>query len=310
MAEQMYSIGAVARMAGVSQHTIRKWEDRYQAVAPERTEGGTRRYSRDDIARVSMLRELAEAGHAISAIAGLPAEELERMLREQSGAERASSARQCVAVIGETLPLELKRHAGRMPGLRIAHGAATAGELGAVTADAVVIEVPTLTESSRDELERVRALTGIDKVVVLYAFAAVATAEATSDARTAVMRLPVNYPELQRMVFALADPRQSVYTQGELPGHRFSRGVLARIAGLAPALACECPRHTAELIRSLSEFEDYSAQCETSQPGDAAVHAMLKRTAALARSLFEDALVDLAAHEGIDLDPSEKGPLD
>ena len=45
----VYSIGAVARMLGVPAATIRNGEERYATVVPERSEGGHRLYSRDQV---------------------------------------------------------------------------------------------------------------------------------------------------------------------------------------------------------------------------------------------------------------------
>jgi DNA-binding transcriptional MerR regulator len=47
--ESLYGIGAVAKMVGVAQQTLRTWEDRYGQVVPERTPGGQRLYSRDQV---------------------------------------------------------------------------------------------------------------------------------------------------------------------------------------------------------------------------------------------------------------------
>ena len=111
----------------------------------------------------------------------------------------------------------------------------------------------------------------------------------------------MNLRELERTLRAICiDPGRPLPAVG-LPPHRFSRRVLADVAMLSPALACECPRHVAQILIELSDFESYSADCENTKPDDAVVHRMLRRTAATARSLFENALVDLASHEDIDL---------
>ncbi len=47
--ESLYGIGAVAKMLGVAQQTLRTWEDRYGQIVPERTPGGQRLYSRDQV---------------------------------------------------------------------------------------------------------------------------------------------------------------------------------------------------------------------------------------------------------------------
>ena len=80
---------------------------------------------------------------------------------------------------------------------------------------------------------------------------------------------------------------------------RWDDTVLADIAGLSSTVACECPRHVAELLMQLSHFETYSAECEARSPADAALHAHLKQVAAASRALFESALERVALHEGI-----------
>ena len=85
------------------------------------------------------------------------------------------------------------------------------------------------------------------------------------------------------------------------PPHQFSRETLKDVAQMSGTIACECPRHIALLIIDLSEFENYSNHCEVLQPHDAHLHRMLARTAASARALFEQAMIEVAEAEGIEL---------
>jgi CheY-like chemotaxis protein len=48
----VFSIGAVARMLDLPVATIRNWEERYAAVVPERSAGGQRLYSHDDVEKL------------------------------------------------------------------------------------------------------------------------------------------------------------------------------------------------------------------------------------------------------------------
>ena len=63
----------VAKMTGLSTHTLRMWEKRYAAVLPHRTEAGGRLYTDADVMRLRLLRTLVESGHSIGGIAKLPA---------------------------------------------------------------------------------------------------------------------------------------------------------------------------------------------------------------------------------------------
>ncbi len=65
-----------AEASGVSAHTIRAWEKRYNAVTPERTQTGRRVYSREDVNRLILLAQLTNIGSAISQVANLPSKEL------------------------------------------------------------------------------------------------------------------------------------------------------------------------------------------------------------------------------------------
>jgi DNA-binding transcriptional MerR regulator len=61
----IYSIGAVARMLGIPAATIRSWEDRYRTIIPQRSPGGHRLYSRDQVEQLRFIA--AEVAHGFSA---------------------------------------------------------------------------------------------------------------------------------------------------------------------------------------------------------------------------------------------------
>jgi DNA-binding transcriptional MerR regulator len=73
-----YSLGAVCRLTGLSEHVLRAWERRYGAVRPLRTPGGTRRYREADVTRLQLLRSAVAAGHSIGEVARLEESELAR----------------------------------------------------------------------------------------------------------------------------------------------------------------------------------------------------------------------------------------
>jgi hypothetical protein len=74
---------------------------------------------------------------------------------------------------------------------------------------------------------------------------------------------------------------------------------LAEIAGLSSTIACECPKHVADLLIQLSAFEAYSAQCVHRSPADAQLHAHLQLISGRARALLEGALERVVLHEGL-----------
>ena len=76
---------------------------------------------------------------------------------------------------------------------------------------------------------------------------------------------------------------------------------MVALALVQTSVSCECPRHLAELLISLSAFERYSQLCEDRSTEDAAVHAMLRGATAHARATMEAALKRVVDHEKIDL---------
>lgn len=82
--EPRYRVGMVSRLTGVSTHTLRMWEKRYSAVVPRRTEAGGRLYADDDVARLRMLKQLTDEGHAIGSVARLTDDALHELLQKAS----------------------------------------------------------------------------------------------------------------------------------------------------------------------------------------------------------------------------------
>jgi MerR family transcriptional regulator, light-induced transcriptional regulator len=65
------NIAALTKRTGVPADTIRKWEQRYGVLKPERTSGGQRRYSEVDVARVEWLKARLGEGYRIGEAAAL-----------------------------------------------------------------------------------------------------------------------------------------------------------------------------------------------------------------------------------------------
>ena len=90
----IYSISAVERMVGVPAATLRNWEERYGLIRPERSGGGHRLYTRDEVEQLRFLAAQLEQG--------LQPAEAHRLLRERL-AEGPSGAAAATAEAGETL---------------------------------------------------------------------------------------------------------------------------------------------------------------------------------------------------------------
>lgn len=63
----LYTISVAAELAGISPQTLRLYERR-ELLAPNRTQGGTRLYSDNDITRLRRVTELLEQGINLAGI--------------------------------------------------------------------------------------------------------------------------------------------------------------------------------------------------------------------------------------------------
>jgi DNA-binding transcriptional MerR regulator len=64
----VFGISVMSELSGIGPQTLRLYE-RHGLVTPARTEGGTRRYSGDDLARLKRISELVDLGVNLAGIA-------------------------------------------------------------------------------------------------------------------------------------------------------------------------------------------------------------------------------------------------
>lgn len=81
-ATDSYTIRQVVDLTGLSEFTLRGWENRYEAFRPNRTATGRRMYSQSDLQKAILLRELLLRDHRIGEIADLSVAALQDLLEE------------------------------------------------------------------------------------------------------------------------------------------------------------------------------------------------------------------------------------
>ncbi len=337
MDHALHRSGAVARMLGMPVATLRVWERRYGLTQPALTPSGQRRYSADDVRRLALIKHLTDLGHAIGSLAALDMPQLQRvasthaqaLAATQSG-ERSHAAHAPpvhawrLAVIGAALGSRLQRPAllrrlGRPvvllgPFDDVAQAAAA---LQGSHLDALLIHAPQLHEGWLGSIEAAApAFAGVP-TAVLYSFAADPVCEALATAGMALLREPQPDTVVAQWLNSLSSkaamplqPAADRPTPGAdpVPPRRWDDTALADFANLSPTIACECPRHVAELLTQLSRFETYSTECEHRNAADAELHAYLRRVAAASRARFEAALEHVALHEGLLLPSTPEAP--
>ena len=78
----LFSISQLQQFSGIKAHTIRMWEQRYNALKPDRSEGNTRYYDNIQLKRLLNIVSLMSAGFKVSDLCILPDEKLFTLLDE------------------------------------------------------------------------------------------------------------------------------------------------------------------------------------------------------------------------------------
>jgi DNA-binding transcriptional MerR regulator len=309
-----YRSGVAARLAGLPVETLRVWERRYGVSTPQRSARGQRLYSSAQVRRLSLIKQLVDQGHPIGAMAHLPLEQLQH-LAEPLEADTGASGPIRVAVVGAGLARQLTAGRRELVTLDVRQSCARLEEaptaLRGVDADVLLIELSELDDAALPLVAAARLASGTQAVVVLYRFCASATirhlralgclvARAPSDMAEVALLCQVAFPARRAQV--AAPPRAPLAPHaGAVAPRRLDDQALAALAAASNSVMCECPRHLAEILLMIGSFERYSTQCESRNPGDAALHQELGQVAGQARTLLEQALERLARAEGLPL---------
>lgn len=72
----LFSISQLSQFTGIKSHTIRIWEQRYNALKPERSEGNTRYYDDSQLRRLLNIVSLLEKGYKVSQICPMTDQDL------------------------------------------------------------------------------------------------------------------------------------------------------------------------------------------------------------------------------------------
>ena len=81
----LFSISQLSQFSGIKAHTIRMWEQRYNALKPNRSEGNTRYYDNLQLRRLLNIVSLMDSGYKVSELSVMSDKKLFTLLEEQQG---------------------------------------------------------------------------------------------------------------------------------------------------------------------------------------------------------------------------------
>lgn len=312
--ESKFRIGAVSKITRIPVDTLRAWERRYQVVSPQRKGSAARLYTQEDVERLQLIKGLLAHGHAISSIANLDHAELEKrsllhVAPQESLDNHVRPSFSKVVVFSELRENVFIRDGHRLTNVETIatyrNWSDFESAVAKAPADALVIEVATLMRERALEIRRLAEKCAAKRTIVIYGFTSTAILASLDGARLVTLRAPVDQyqlgRELGRPLIAKSPAVDS--SRIESAARLFDDTALEQMANISSTVQCECPHHLVDIIRTLTQFETYSWECESRSDEDAALHAKLRSTTAAARSLFEHALIEVATYEGIALPP-------
>ncbi len=89
----LFSISQLQQFSGIKAHTIRVWEQRYNALSPSRTEGNTRYYDNTQLRRLLNITSLMHSEFKISELCGMRDNQLFKLLASQQGESELTAAK-------------------------------------------------------------------------------------------------------------------------------------------------------------------------------------------------------------------------
>ena len=321
--------GIAARLSGIPVQTLRVWERRYQLTEAKLPGRHQRLYSHKDVERLALIKQLVDLGQPIGSLASLDLSSLQALQSAMGGLQAGSG-------LAETRDPESPVRVGLVGTLleriRLPADSAANPERKAIRAvsleamrphqqpemqpvDAALIEIPNLLDESTETVVTFHNENPATHLLVFYRFAPSAMVRRLRSRGISVMRMPADETELSeacdrfiKQKFPTMPPKTTASVNYEPKTQKYSIETLLTLSRIETTVFCECPRQLAQLLLSISSFEEYSAHCASRDSQDALMHRRLQSDAAAVRSLLEESLARLLSYEGIDASALSRTP--
>lgn len=302
-----YRSGEAAKLVDMPAATLRIWEQRYGVVSPPTSASGQRLYSDVDVHRLKSIKALVNRGHAISSIAHLDGDQLRQLASGDSDRALTTAPMRdtnlFIVGFGESATLEMPKGVNAVQLDTVQDVPSPGGNESA--ANCLVIRVEALHEDVVLSIVTAAQRLMCDDVLVVYSFGTTRAAELAGLEGINLRRAPnallhandllAEYLQKWRRSDSSNEDQERIWRRTP---RRFDNETLISVVSRSTTIACECPKHLAELVLQIAAFERYSDECESRSPADALLHRHLGDAANKAVAMFEAALAAVAEHEG------------
>lgn len=299
--QDLYRIGTVASLTGISVERLRAWERRYD-LSPAHKAGKTRFYSKDQLDRLKLIKHLIDQGQPISSLATLSSEQLEaRVAAQPPEPVLVSMHAPKVGLVGPNLVmLELQaQKSSARPRIEVvsrwANMDAFVNEQSSTDeADILILQLPVLTLQA---LENAKEIAPKAKIVTIYQFATADMISAVQQAGSPTLKWPVSWSEVEHTAISEAGlPARA----GRIVPRRYSDEELIAIAAQSED-PTHCPEYLIEAINQLNAFTAYAGDCG-SAANEGQAYLRVQADASQARAQLELALETLTGMQSLDVE--------
>jgi len=292
--QDLYRIGTVASLTGISVERLRAWERRYD-VSPAHKAGKTRFYSKPQLERLKLIKHLIDQGQPISSLAALSAEQLaERVASQPPEPVLFSMHMPRVGLVGPNLVMLEQQAQQTTERRRVevvsrwANMEAFATEADSTDdADVLILQLPVLSVQAIDLAKKTFPKA---KVITVYQFATADRISQVQQAGTPTLKWPVSWAEIEHTAISEGG---SPNRAGRTVPRRFSDEELIAIAALSED-PTHCPEYLIEAIHQLNALGAYAEDCSQTM-ADRSPYLSAQSDASQARAQLELALETLIA---------------
>lgn len=198
----VYSIGAVSKMLGIRPATLRTWQERYGVVVPERSEGGHRLYTRDQVQQLRFLMDQIAAGLSPADVHRVLEERIAAGLPVQSGAKSGADTLLILLAERDPFAADFTEYFLRTEGYDVALALSVEDAIAAAAGAGPHLAVIDLLISGGRGLELCRQLSKHENVPVLAISSLEMREQALTAGASAFLRKPI---EALQLVSAVQD---------------------------------------------------------------------------------------------------------
>jgi len=290
--QDLYRIGTVASLTGISVERLRAWERRYD-LNPAKKSGKTRFYSKDQLDRLKIIKHLIDQGQPISSLATLSMQQLRTRIDEQpSEPVLLSLHAPKVGLVGPNLVM-LEQQAQKSHGRRRLDVVSRWANMEAFIEEQnstdnpqiLILQLPVL---STQAIDIARNIYPKAKIVVLYQFATADKISAVQHSGSPTLKWPVSWREIEHTAISEAGlPGRA----GRTVPRRYSDEELIAIAAQSED-PTHCPEYLIDAINQLNAFSSYAEDCGR-HAAEGTQYLRVQADASQARAQLELALESL-----------------